>query len=144
MKIKIVQQGWEKFTGTFGVVEFVDGVSVNDVSRTEAQCLAAAVSIVNLEGKDPSAAQAIIDTNPTPAKVASILTEDLVEKPPAVTYTADQLAEIADKSGIKGLRAIADPLNLRGNSIAELIGKILRVAGAKPEGVPTPVEAQPE
>lgn len=140
MKIKVTQPGWENFSGAFGVIEFVDGVSVNDVSLLEAERIAAIVSVETLEGKDPSAAQKIIDTHSTPIEAHSIPTEDMVEKAPAATYTAEQLAEIADSSGIKGIRAISDPLNLRGTSIAELIGKILNVAGAKPAAA----EAQPE
>lgn len=41
------------------------------------------------------------------------------------TYTREELEQIADSSGINGLRVIGDPLNLRATSIAALIDKIL-------------------
>lgn len=150
MKIKIIQAGWEGFTGMFGVVEFADGVSVNEISRAEAQSLAATVSVVTLDGKDPSAAQQIIDFNDKPAEGhVNLPTEDTIPPPiatvePKPTYTKEQLEEIADKDGIKGIRMIGEPLGLRANSISELIGKILAVAGKKPEQEPVEAETAPE
>lgn len=41
-------------------------------------------------------------------------------------YSREQLGQIADESGIKGLRTIATPLGIKGNSIAELIEEILQ------------------
>lgn len=52
-------------------------------------------------------------------------------EPPAVTYTEDQLAAIADKEGIKGLRVIGDALGIKANSIKDMIAAILAHAGAK-------------
>ena len=46
-------------------------------------------------------------------------------------YTADELAEIADAEGIQGLRKIANPLNVKDNSIAGLIKEILNAQGSK-------------
>ena len=51
----------------------------------------------------------------------------------APAYTEEQLAAIADKQGIAGLREIAEPLGVKGNSIAGLISSILKAAGA-PKG----------
>lgn len=143
MKIKIVQAGWEGFTGMFGVVEFVDGVSVNEISRSEAQALAATVSVVTLDGKDPSAAQQIIDLNDKPAEANVNLPTGDIESKPTETYTKEQLEEIADKDGIKGIRMIGDSLGVRGNSIADLIAKIMAVAGKKPEQEPVAEAAEP-
>lgn len=142
MKIKITQPGWETFTGNFGSIEFVDGVSVGEVSQTEASRVAAVVRVETTEGKDPSMAQLIIDTYGTPAPMETTVAAADLPQPEAPTYTADELAAIADKLGIKGLREIADPLGIKANSIAELIGRILAVS--KPAAPAEPVEAAPE
>ena len=46
-------------------------------------------------------------------------------------YTFDGLALIADEKGIAGLREIADPLNIKGRSVKDLIDGILN-AGVAP------------
>lgn len=140
MKIKLTGAGYEGYTGHFGVVEFVDGVSVEDVSDIEAQRLASIVPIETLEGRNPSPAQVILDTYSQPLEHATLQTsqESGVSDAPAVGYTAEELAAIADKGGIKALRAIGEPLGLRGNSITDLMGKILAAAG-KGTQAPAPV-----
>lgn len=132
MKIKITQPGYEQFTGFFGVVEFANGVSVGDVAPIEAQRLASIVQVENEEGHNPSVAQTIIDTYAERMGHATLPEADPstpTTPAPERRYAADELAAVADEDGIKGLRAIAEPLGLKANSIAELIGKILAVAG---------------
>lgn len=133
MKIKITQPGWEGFTGYFGPVEFKDGLSTYDVSKSEAQLVAALVATETEEGTDPSVAQQIIDMQGVPAPVETVVSVEDTQKQDIQRYTAEELAEIADKQGIKGLRAIGDQLGVKGNSIAELISKILAIAGKQPE-----------
>lgn len=132
MKLKITEPGWETHTGLFGIVEFVDGVSVGEVSSAEARHLSALIRMETVEGKDPSVAQEILDGYSAPMANATTATADVA---PVVEilerYEARQLESIADKSGIKGLRVIGDKLGVKGQSIAELIGKILATAGAE-------------
>lgn len=45
--------------------------------------------------------------------------------PAATTWTREALEAIADKTGIAGLREIADPLNVKGTSVVKLIEGIL-------------------
>ena len=45
MQIKITQEGFEGFSGFVGNVEFHDGVSVGDVSKLEAETLAALYTV---------------------------------------------------------------------------------------------------
>lgn len=142
MKIKITQPGWETFTGNFGSIEFADGVSVGEVSQNEASRVAAVVRVETTEGKDPSMAQLIIDTYSDPAPLETTIAAADLPKPEVPSYTADELAAIADKLGIKGLREIADPLGIKANSIAELIGRILAVS--KPAEPTVTAEAAPE
>lgn len=138
MKLKLTEPGWENFTGLFGAVNFENGVSVDDVSAAEARHLAACVRLENAEdGSNPSVAQEIIDNQgktleqAIPAYVEAAPAEAAPEQ--GQTYTADELMAVADKSGIKGLRVIGDAIGVKGASIAELIGRILEVAGTPKE-----------
>lgn len=124
MKIKIIEPGWAGFTGDFGMVDFVDGVSVDDVSRVEAARLGGLVAIETLEGVNPSASQILLDAHSAPAKVVTLVhIPDTA--PEGKVFTAEELGEVADKGGIKAIRAISDPMGLKDNSITELIAKIL-------------------
>jgi hypothetical protein len=134
MKVKIVEPGWAGFTGQFGVFDFVDGVSVEDIGRADAAQLAALVAIENAEdGTNPSDAQRLIDTYSGTVAPEGTKPADAPELPPepGKVYTPDELAAAADKGGIKAVRAIADPLGIRGTSIAQLIGQILTMQGEK-------------
>jgi hypothetical protein len=155
MKIKIIEPGWAGFTGPLGWTEFVDGVSVDEVSKAEAQHLAAVVQIEELDsagegtGKSPSIAQVILDTHGKSAPAeTTVKGTDAAPAPvaPAKVYTPEELAAVADADGIKGIRQIADPLGLKGTSIAELIGKVLTAqteALAKVAAAPAADETQP-
>lgn len=158
MKIRMIEAGYKGFTGMFGTVEFKDGVSVNDVSDADARFFASIIGIENVEdGKDPgSNAQfqnsltlsAVSVTLPTRAQTAKrdekVEEKPKVDEPIAGTYTKAQLEEIADKGGIAGLREIADPLGVKGTSIAKLIDAILmKQVGQAPEAAPL-AEGQPD
>jgi hypothetical protein len=99
MRIKIVEPGWAGFTGDFGMIAFVDGVSVEDLGRGDASNVAALIAIVDVEtGKNPSASQRILDqysdaaaVEPPKVKVAETVT---------VTHTKETLEAIADKAEI--------------------------------------------
>lgn len=125
MKIKITQTGWAGYTGHLGQVEFADGISIDDVSRADAAQLSAIVLIEDVAtGKNPSDAQRIVDSYSDQAKVETPLvaetTVQLVSE-----YDQAQLEAIADASGIKGVREIADRFDIKGTSITDLITRIL-------------------
>jgi hypothetical protein len=123
MKIKMVQPGYEQFTGNFGGVEFVDGVSVADVAPMIATRIANVVRVENAEdGVNPSASQTALDSYSTPM---ALRPQDVPAAKPQ-KYTEADLEAIAGKEGIKGLRKISDPLGVKSNGIAELIGLILK------------------
>lgn len=136
MRIKIVEPGWERYSGQLGWTNFTNGVSDDEVSKAEAQHLAAVVRIEEFDvatgagtGKSPSVAQVILDTQRAAMSPATLVTADKVPPAavmPAKVYTPDELAAIADAEGIKGIRRVSDALGLKGTSIAELIGKVLQ------------------
>lgn len=134
MHIKLVEPGWETFSDYLGFTLFQDGVSVEQVSPNEAARLASIVRIETLDGQNPSPAQKILDNWSAPMGVATSLTADQLPQGPIVTgksWTADELSAVADEKGIKGLREIADPLNIKGTGIADLIARIVEVTKAQ-------------
>ena len=133
MKVKITQGGWSSFCGHLGQVLFENGVSVEDVGKGDAAFLAGILQIEEVgTGRNPSDTQRIIDqyANQAPVERFDTIVETLPGPILAPTYSKEQLEQIADAKGIKGLREIAEPLGIKGLSITELIEKIL--AGLKP------------
>ncbi len=149
MKIRIIENGWAGYTGMLGYVEFVDGVSVEDVSRGDAGRLGAIVQVESVEdGTNPSVAQQILDSRAFEMKSQTLSTgtDEKGEKIAAEDKVYDQaeLEAIADVGGIKALRVIADPKDIKAQSIQELISKILD--SQKPPEAPVvtkPVETLP-
>lgn len=142
MKLHLTQPGYETFTGQMGTVFFENGLSVADVKPIDAVRMAAQFLCEWEDGTTASVAQSILDH--AHATVASIPVEQNADQALAAqaaeaaalaalsteaksgkVYTENELAAVADKSGIKGLRAIADPLGVKGNAIADLIKAIL-------------------
>lgn len=171
MKLKLIAQGYENFTGAMGIVNFTNGVSDEDVPHLHARRIANIVTAVWLEnGANPSVSSSLLanqntaastDLNapgfdpiapfvshvdegdrgengeetpedmPTKEQIQNgdnegLSDEDVQKKSvEGLFWTEKELGEIADKSGIKGLRDIADPVDIKGNSIASLIEQIL-------------------
>lgn len=133
MKIKITQAGWAGYNGHLGSVEFADGVSVDDVSRGDAAFLAGIVSIEDVKtGENPSDTQRILNEYGNQARVETVVAPTAPAKP-ELTHSKESLEAVADSSGIKGVREIADSFNVKGNSIAELIEKTLQAQAALAE-----------
>jgi hypothetical protein len=141
VKVKIVEKGWETFSDNIGGVDFVDGVSVREITEYEIARIAGSIQVVNLEtGKQLNDAATLSDNIGTvlePRPDASVITQkqfdqlnanDAPTKPEIVgakVYTNDELLKIADEKGIQGLRDIAAPLGVKGRAIPELIENIL-------------------
>ena len=163
MKIQLIDAGYHKFTGDFGGVQFVDGVSVDDVSQTQARFFAAVMGVRSVEdGSDPgSNAQFVaslelsaVTTNlPTLAELEANgidhgvdVQAPQVSAPPVPVgkYTQEQLEEIADKGGMSKLREIGNQFGVKGTSIAKLIESILaKQTAPQPEAAPL-AEGQPD
>lgn len=149
MRIRIIEKGFEGYTGAFGVVEFVDGVSVGDVSQIEINKLSACIKIAPAEGGG-QVSVASIDFD-APADVVHFKTnaEILEERASKQSknkegeakggivmtgtrvYTREELEEIADKRGLEGLREIGNDLNIREKTIRKMIEAILKAQNAQ-------------
>lgn len=139
MKIRIDEVGYENYTGVLGLVEFVDGVSINDVAEGEVNRMAAVLRVVSVDSEKQIGAlvdyatisqvgferEGVLVTG-ADATVGFVDVDTKIPQGPATeTYTQEELEALADKEGINGLRAIADPLNVKDTSIKGLIGSIL-------------------
>lgn len=146
MKLRLTAAGFESYTGQMGVIQFVDGVSTGDVLPVDAIRVAGIIGAEWEDGSPANVSQRYLDNMHTQAPTdAEQRQADIADAPKTVdtdeakdkaellgvTYTEEQLAEIADKQGIAGLREIADPLGIKGNSIAGLVAAILKAAGAQ-------------
>ena len=140
MKIRIDEVGYEHFTGQLGLVQFVDGISVNEVSVGELNRMSAIIRIVNADtDKELGAISEYAETSKVEFKVEGA--EEVVAKfvepnediPSTTVYTKEQLEALADKEGITGLREIADAMNIKGTSITGLINGILGSSNNAPK-----------
>ena len=145
MKLRLTAPGWQTYTGQMGVIFFENGLSVADVLPVDAVRVAGVIGAEWEDGRPANVSQIYLDNMTTEAAVAQdnrqpeapevelVVAAPLIADLMAPTYTEDQLAAIADKQGIAGLREIADTLGIKGNSIAGLVSAILKAAGA-PKG----------
>ncbi|MFW6855381.1 hypothetical protein ACODYM_29240 [Burkholderia gladioli] len=133
MKLRLTQPGWERYTGQMGVIQFVDGLSDNDVLPIDAVRMGAVMGCEWEDGKTSNVAQRLLDESGTPAPDLELQRQVEIERaieltPPPVErkYSPEELAAIADEKGITGLRDIAAPLGIKGNSISGLIEAIMK------------------
>lgn len=136
-QVKIVEPGWEGYTGHLGTVHFTDGVSDEILAVREAQRLGCIVRMEDVDtGENPSATQHAINTRAVGADEALDLQAGQAAEPevvvtPTPQYTKEDLEKLADEKGIKPLREIGESLGVKDASIAGLIRKILEKAGAR-------------
>lgn len=134
MKLKLTAVGYENFTGLFGTIEYVDGVSVSDVMPQTAKRVACVISVEWEDGTKVGVADALIANQNTPAPDETATIVPPVPEAPVVNtvaWTEEELGAVADEKGIAGLREIAEPHGIKGNSIAGLIKGIIEKSVAK-------------
>ncbi|WP_091444138.1 hypothetical protein [Ancylobacter rudongensis] len=141
--LKIVDGAWAGYTGILGRFEFVEGVSVLKLHRCDRDLLASVANFVELEddgGETPAGvthrlateaqlrapvAAPLARQTETDKKAEAIMAAAAANKAPTEFHTKPELEAVADKSGIKGLRAIGDKWNVKSRSIPILIEMIL-------------------
>lgn len=135
MRIKIIEKGFAGYTGKLGSIDFEDAIS-EPISLREANQLAAIMRIEVIEGDEmkleQNARRANMDTPAPNVTSEKARPEDLpsAKKPePKLLYTREQLEAIADDTGIKGLRQIADKHNISARAIPDLIDKLIQIKG---------------
>lgn len=141
MKIKLSNPLYADFTGHLGQVEFLDGVSVDDVGSKEIDRFANSFPIEDEAGNSLGIATRLINEAKYRAPMIPELdrqtdTERAAEElllalrsnsaPTDRIYTVEELEAVASKDGIKGLRVAAEPWGVKSRSIPELIGMIIK------------------
>lgn len=137
-KIRIVEPGWETFTGSMGGAEFVNGESVEPVTQVQVDRIGASIRIELESGKQGGIQERLVSMKGV--EVAElvgmpVMTEADVEaqkvnevkaaEAAMIFHSEAELEAIALEKGLKGLRALGDPLGVKGRSIPELIREIL-------------------
>ncbi len=141
MKLRLTQAGFESYTGQMGVVMFENGLSVGDVLPIDAIRISAAIGADWEDGSAANVGAMYLNNMDAPAFVGGGINDMSIEvaapeqggapvAPAGTVYTRDELAKIADDSGIVGLRAIAEPMDVKGTSIVGLIDAILKKQGS--------------
>jgi hypothetical protein len=151
MKIKIIQKGWEGYTGILGTVMFKDGVSTRDLTPNEQAYFSVVMRVAEIENDGTethySASAELTRTGkiqmpvvekrktveqieaeaPAPAADEVTAPDPMpVEQPTEKkVWTREELEEVADKDGIRGLRVIGTPMGAKNTSIHKLIDEIL-------------------
>lgn len=142
-RIKIIQPGWEGFTGDIGQTAFEDGVSVEHVTQRQINIIGASLTLVTVDedgdetGEDPRVQHALITETALRAPVLEGLavatdadmkagTANLPDASTVVFHTQAELETIASAKGLAGLREITDALNVKARSINEAIRIILK------------------
>lgn len=152
--IKLVEPGFEGYTGRLSRIDFVNGVSVESMPMRDAERLGNNMKIVDAATGDPlsmtrrmaeseskTAAQLGIEV----AVLVPIVRDDSGEakavepeakqkavippksEPKIYDYTREQLEEIADKTGITGIREFSKQYGINGRSIVEIIESLLTI-----------------
>jgi hypothetical protein len=141
MRIRIIERGFETYTGPLGLIEFKDGVSVSDeLDPWEVNRLASALRMEWEDGRQAGQGAAMIEAFKTAVVESAAPLErdsekdkqapadpDALKTPavPAELYTREQLGELADQDGMKSLRVIAGGYGVKSKSVTGLIEAIL-------------------
>lgn len=139
-KVRLLQAGYEQFTGQLGRNFFVDGLSVEPLLPVHAHFIGSTMAAEYEDGGtiNPALNYALSmgDAPDVASEKAGEKVQEMLETDAAAAssvkevYTREQLEEIADKRGIKGLREIGDVLGVRANSVSALIDDILKAQEA--------------
>lgn len=149
MKVRITEPALSTYTGMLYQISFTNGVSDRELSSQEVSLIGAAMRVESVEGGQVGASVDLINAKSMTvaraveknAEVAKDVnqaaqlestqpnTVEQAQATPTERYTHDQLAEIADKSGIAGLREVGAKFGIKGRSINELIQEIMAAQG---------------
>lgn len=148
-RARLVDKGWESYTGYFGTAEFVEGVSVERLTWQEQHRIGSVVKLVDADDADfhmnPAASyDRSRALNADDKLVRDFQTGEALKTNPNLlidTFTQEQLQEIADKEGLNGVREIARQRGKTGRSIKECIDAII---AAQEEANPKKEEPEKE
>lgn len=150
MKIRVVEAGFENYTGMLGNVMFENGVSVSEPSGFDVARLTSLMRFENVEtGEQVSPGieyqQKFLDMEAPivpinylheerqdeviPEKIENPIEPVAQVEQSKKRYKREELEAVADTKGIHGLREIAEPMGVKATSISKLIEEILEAQG---------------
>lgn len=142
-RLKIIDRTYANHTGQLGPIKFVNGTAVNKVRRPSAIAFNSGLrsiivddngktiqefknGMLALTGDEMRVRRQPNMKRESDLDVAADAPVNNAEPGKSVkAYTREYLEQVADKSGLKGLREIAEKMNVRGKSIPQLIVRIL-------------------
>jgi hypothetical protein len=135
-KIRLRDPAYKYFNGDMGGVEFENGETKDHVSQRDIDRLGCILAIDIFDGTAMAINDSLIRDHSKKAVVVKASTRGTadekeaemeesrgrgVAKAPAKILSHEEVEAIADRKGIQGLREIAEPLNVRGRSIGDLV-----------------------
>jgi hypothetical protein len=88
-RIKLIGKGYDKFNGPLGVFEFLDGVSVEDLSKRDADRIGSLVPTVNYESGEEVNAGKSFDEATNSMTVDSVMEASNLQKTTLATSTSE-------------------------------------------------------
>lgn len=139
-RVRIVQKNMTTYSGPIGAHNFTDGKSDTALSYHEYMSLGACMAIVPLDQKSEkkilTPASVMVDRTATSesefVKKFNDGTVFLEADKEDREYSREELEEIAQKSGLPGVREIARKFNCTGRSISDCINAIIEAQKGKP------------
>ena len=140
-RLKIIEKGLDNYTGLFGDVDFVDGVSSDLVGWQEAHRLGANVQIVDADNLDyqigPVAEYERNLNTPADAHVVKAVDGGVIQpngeiKLAVQRFSPEELENLASEKGLHGIRELARAHGKTGRSIQDCIEVILEAQGDTP------------
>lgn len=143
-KLKIVSAGYEGYNGPIGAYEFVDGVSVEEITEPNRRRLAAAFEMVEIDSEgveehaSPAARLISLRENVAPVidesgrqtpedRLTELAVGDLLKRPVRPTMTHDEIAQVLEKKGGQALRELGNEWGVKHRSFVVLMQMIADV-----------------
>lgn len=166
LRVRIIEPGFEEYTGLFGAIHFEKGISSDHVGRVDLDRMASNIKIIAYDEKNPDAprrwvgpAADLVERRDQEAEIVTVKTMEelgITEMPklaqdpaksgpnrklPIQVHTQADLEKVADQDGVQGLRTIGDVLGVKGRSITELMVAIMKAENAIRREYGLPAEA---
>lgn len=128
MNIRLIERGWENYTGMLCGADFVEGVA-KDVTARQAAMVANIIQTEKDDGSNPSDSQNLIDSQCI-KMVENMPVQSRYNQPSSnegavKDYTREELEKIASDKGILGLREVGNTVGVRADSIVKLIEAVI-------------------
>lgn len=141
--LRLIQKGYEGYTGPIGSYEFANGVSVSQLVRPDRDRIAAAFECSEFEtaggsenlagvahrlvaeSKAMSEAHEPLARQTDDEKEIENASAALAGEPMRQIFTREDLEAVADKKGLAALREVAKPWDVKHRSIPALISLVL-------------------